>query len=69
VFELMEKGSLLKFITEMQFSFEDSVGMMIEACKGMVYLSDRKIVHRDLALRNLLVNSLFSFSLLKLESL
>jgi serine/threonine protein kinase len=55
VFELMEKGSLLKFIRENPVSFEDCVGMMIESCRGMVYLSDKKIVHRDLAARNILV--------------
>jgi serine/threonine protein kinase len=51
----MEKGNLLKLSRENDFSVEQCIGMMIEACRGMVYLSNKNIVHRDLALRNILV--------------
>jgi hypothetical protein len=37
--------------------------MMIGACRGMVYLSEMKIVHRDLAARNILVMWFFFFPL------
>jgi serine/threonine protein kinase len=54
--QLMEKGSLLSFLYAHRVSFADCIGMMIGACRGMVYLSECKVVHRDFAARNVLVN-------------
>jgi len=53
----MEKGSLLSFLSKNEVGFNDQIAAMIGACRGMVYLSEQKIVHRDLAARNILVSN------------
>ncbi len=54
----MPKGNLLKVIQEdPTIEVEEMIKMAKQAAAGMAYLETKKIVHRDLALRNLLVNS------------
>jgi len=51
VMEWMEGGSLLDFIrNEPNLSVSQFVTMMLQASYGMVYLSSKNIIHRDLAL-------------------
>jgi len=55
VFEYMEKGNVLHYLNKTEVSFEEMLHIMIDTCKAMVYLSGLGILHRDLALRNMLV--------------
>lgn len=58
VMEYLSKGSLDKFLRgadDNEVSTGDLVSMSLQAAAGMNYLSKNKMVHRDLALRNLLV--------------
>jgi serine/threonine protein kinase len=58
VLEFMAEGSLDKFLARMQqeISVLDLVQMVKHTIAGMSYLEQNNIVHRDLALRNLLVS-------------
>jgi len=54
----MPKGNLLKVVQEdKSITVEDMIKMAKQAASGMAYLEDQKIVHRDLALRNILVTT------------
>ncbi len=54
----MPKGNLLKVIqNEPNIQVHDMIHMAKQAASGMAYLEKKRIIHRDLALRNLLVNS------------
>jgi serine/threonine protein kinase len=57
VLEFMPEGSLDKFLIKMQQEIpsSDLLLMAKHTIAGMLYLSQNNIVHRDLALRNLLV--------------
>eukprot|EP01114_Cavostelium_apophysatum_P012508 TRINITY_DN2812_c0_g1_i4.p1 TRINITY_DN2812_c0_g1~~TRINITY_DN2812_c0_g1_i4.p1 ORF type:complete len:1716 (+),score=368.48 TRINITY_DN2812_c0_g1_i4:182-5329(+) len=56
VVEYMSKGSLKDLLEKKQseLKFRDLVDMAICTCKGMVFLSGKGILHRDLGVRNLL---------------
>jgi len=58
VMEYMRKGSLDKVLRaeKKQIFLADLLSMTKDAASGMVYLHQQGIVHRDLALRNLLVS-------------
>jgi len=58
LFEYVSGGSLLTYIQQNQnkLSPKDLLSMAIGAARGMVYLERKHIVHRDLAIRNLLVD-------------
>ena len=58
VLEFMAEGSLDKFLSRMQqqLSSSDLIQMAIHSITGMIYLEQNNIIHRDLALRNLLVS-------------
>jgi len=55
--EFLSKGSLDTFleIEQQRIQVADLLSMARHAAAGMAYLEERNIVHRDLALRNLLV--------------
>lgn len=57
VTEYLTKGSLLNLVQKSTdiLSILDLLGMARHAAAGMKYLEFRRIVHRDIALRNLLV--------------
>jgi len=58
VIEFMSKGALKDLLEKERsnLTFNDLLDMMIGACKGMVFLAGKKILHRDLGVRNLLVS-------------
>eukprot|EP01114_Cavostelium_apophysatum_P012135 TRINITY_DN2692_c0_g1_i1.p1 TRINITY_DN2692_c0_g1~~TRINITY_DN2692_c0_g1_i1.p1 ORF type:complete len:582 (-),score=92.58 TRINITY_DN2692_c0_g1_i1:932-2677(-) len=60
VMEYCAKGNLADVLQAEQESitFKDQISMIVSACKGMVFLEQKKIVHRDLACRNLLVSKI-----------
>ena len=65
VMEWMEGGSLLDFIrNEPNLSVSQFVTMMLQAAYGMVYLSSKNIIHRDLALSKITHFSHYSGNLL-----
>jgi len=54
--EFMPLGSVKEFVENKNYSLEvkDLLQMAIDACSGMIYIGSQGIIHRDLALRNLL---------------
>lgn len=59
VLELMSRGSLKKYLSSRGRSVISQLELLHYArniCEGMLYLCKRGFVHRDLALRNVLVN-------------
>jgi len=59
VTEYMKEGNLQNFVSKYASSLEafDLVEMAKQAAAGMTYLHSKSIIHRDLALRNMLVGS------------
>lgn len=70
LFEYMGRGDLNEFlrsccherslsasIKQSKLSHMDLIKIALQVASGMVYLSDRKFVHRDLATRNCLINN------------
>ena len=57
VMEYLSKGSLDQVLTigKGLIQIKDLISFSIQAATGMEYLESKKIIHRDLALRNLLV--------------
>jgi len=56
VTEFMPKGNLLKVVqSDKSILISDLINMAKQAAAGMTYLESQSIIHRDLALRNLLV--------------
>uniref|UniRef100_A0A3Q0RTT9 Tyrosine-protein kinase n=1 Tax=Amphilophus citrinellus TaxID=61819 RepID=A0A3Q0RTT9_AMPCI len=56
--ELMEKGSLLKFLRSPEGQIQDVaslIDMAAQVADGMSYLEEKNSIHRDLAARNVLV--------------
>lgn len=56
--ELMEKGSLLKFLRSPEGQIQDTaslIDMGAQVADGMSYLEEKNSIHRDLAARNVLV--------------
>jgi len=58
VFEYLAGGSLVYFFQEHgeNMTTGELIHMIIEAARGMVYLEAKGIVHRDIALRNFLID-------------
>eukprot|EP01118_Nematostelium_gracile_P013917 TRINITY_DN531_c0_g1_i1.p1 TRINITY_DN531_c0_g1~~TRINITY_DN531_c0_g1_i1.p1 ORF type:complete len:397 (-),score=127.51 TRINITY_DN531_c0_g1_i1:45-1235(-) len=58
VTDFMSGGSLTSYLTRIgdTLSLEKRLSMAIGAAQGMAYLEGKKIIHRDLACRNILVN-------------
>jgi serine/threonine protein kinase len=57
VTDFAANGSLEDYLQkELSIDFIDKIGFLLDAAKGMEYLSSQKVLHRDLACRNLLVN-------------
>ncbi|CAI4229751.1 unnamed protein product [Auanema sp. JU1783] len=57
VLELAAGGSLKYFFTKNEVTREQMFHFMLDACRGMCYLSVRKVIHRDLAARNCLLGA------------
>jgi serine/threonine protein kinase len=62
VFEFLENGSVIDFLNKRRragkvIGAEEKLRILTDAARGCVYLAKRKIVHRDLACRNLLVSA------------
>ena len=56
--QYIPKGNLLKVMQDdPNVAVEDMIQMSKQAASGMAYLESQKLVHRDLALRNLLVDA------------
>jgi serine/threonine protein kinase len=62
VTEFMSDGGLINLIQRKgrAFTGTDLLAMSLHAAAGMKYLEQRKILHRDIALRNLLVTQVGS---------
>uniref|UniRef100_A0AC35U329 Tyrosine-protein kinase n=1 Tax=Rhabditophanes sp. KR3021 TaxID=114890 RepID=A0AC35U329_9BILA len=60
--EFMVNGSLLSYLREASnvISLQATVDMCSQIANGMMYLEERKLVHRDLASRNVLVGDKIS---------
>eukprot|EP01118_Nematostelium_gracile_P010836 TRINITY_DN3790_c0_g1_i2.p1 TRINITY_DN3790_c0_g1~~TRINITY_DN3790_c0_g1_i2.p1 ORF type:complete len:477 (-),score=78.34 TRINITY_DN3790_c0_g1_i2:23-1453(-) len=56
VTEYASNGGLDDYLTKNTVSLEEKMKILLDTAKGMSYLSEEKILHRDLACRNLLVN-------------
>lgn len=55
--EYVAKGSLESLLKkERKLTFQDKISMIISSCRGMAYLEERGIIHRDISARNILVN-------------
>ncbi len=57
VMEFLEFGTLHALVQKRSFGVLELLKMAQGACAGLKYLADRNIVHCDVALRNLLVDS------------
>ena len=56
VMEYVALGSLQSLLRKQnELSIEDKLNMIITGCRGMVYLEQKNIIHRDISARNLLV--------------
>lgn len=61
VMEFIEYGSLDKFIIKYKYNFinrqyVDFYHIALQICNGMMYLKEKKIIHCDLAIRNILID-------------
>ena len=57
VIEFCEYGSLDGYVKRVQLEHVDKLGLAADCAEGMAYLASRNFVHRDIAARNVLVNS------------
>ena len=57
VTEFMSHGNLLSIVSKETLKPAELMEMARQAASGMSYLAERKVVHRDLSLRNLLVSA------------
>ena len=57
VLEYCENGSLHKYLNESQLSLHEQLQLATDCVQGLSYLSSRKFVHRDIAARNVLLDS------------
>lgn len=58
VTDFASNGSLESYMLKngKNVKLEEKIGFLADAAKGMEYLAKKKVLHRDLACRNLLVN-------------
>jgi len=56
VLAFAEKGSLLEFLHRNNIGLDVQLRMMGEIIKALRYLEEKKIIHRDIAARNILVD-------------
>ncbi len=60
VYEFMEKGNLKEFLTKCKQrskpNMETTLKLALDIAKGMVYLSEKSIIHRDLKAANILMS-------------
>jgi len=56
VTEYLSKGSLASLVRQLdELSIKDKLSLAIGTAKGMAYLENQKVIHRDLSARNILV--------------
>lgn len=58
VLEYVDRGSLDRYLSENEGDLSDNslLRMVFDVIKGMIYLQTKKIIHRDIAARNMLVD-------------
>jgi len=56
VLAFAEKGSLLEFLHQNKFGLDVQLQMIGQIIKALRYLQEKKIIHRDIAARNILVD-------------
>jgi len=57
VFEYLANGSLLNFLHKRELTMHEIGNVLVDVCRGLVYLESQHVAHRDLALRNVLLDA------------
>lgn len=58
VIEHMKKGSMVKLVRGNEINEQEKVSFLLQAARGLQYLHSQKIIHKDMAARNILVTKM-----------